>query len=57
VTGPYEIWGVNSTFQLYRVAFIPESIIQPAPPVPSQAAPPMNGFLDKVQAIVSSRWD
>jgi len=57
VTGPYEIWGVNSTFQLYRVAFIPESLIQPAPPVPSQAAPPMNGFLDKVQAIVSSRWD
>ena len=57
VTGPYEIWGVNSTFKLYRVAFIPESLIQPAPPVPSQAAPPMNGFLDKVQAIVSSRWD
>jgi ABC-type branched-subunit amino acid transport system substrate-binding protein len=57
VTGPYEIWGVNSTFQLYRVAFIPESLIQPAPPLPSQTAPPMNGFLDKVQAIVSSRWD
>lgn len=57
VTGPYEIWGVNPTFQLYRVAFIPESLIQPAPPVPSQAAPPMNEFLVKVQAIVSSRWD
>ena len=59
VTGPYEIWGVNSTFQLYRVAFIPESIIgQPSPPSPRAVeASPLNGFLIKVQAIVYSRWD
>jgi len=57
VTGPYEIWGVDTAFQLYRVAFIPESLIQPAPPAPSQSAPPMNEFLVKVQAIASSRWD
>jgi len=58
VTGPYEIWGVNSTFKLYRVAFIPESIIQPAPPGPQVSdSPPTNAFLVKVQAIASSRWD
>ena len=27
VRGSYEVWGVNSTFKIYRVAFIPESII------------------------------
>lgn len=27
VRGSYEVWGVNSTFQLVRVAFIPDSII------------------------------
>src|SRR5205807_8195719 len=27
VRGSYEVWGVNSTFQLYRIAFIPESTI------------------------------
>lgn len=27
VRGSYEVWGVGTTFQIYRVAFIPESII------------------------------
>jgi branched-chain amino acid transport system substrate-binding protein len=27
VRGSYEVWGVNSTYQIYRVAFIPDSII------------------------------
>jgi branched-chain amino acid transport system substrate-binding protein len=27
VRGSYEIWGVNSTYQIYRIAFIPDSII------------------------------
>lgn len=58
VTGPYEIWGVNATFQLQRVAFIPESLIQPAPPLPStKSAAEPNEFLTRVQAIVYMRWD
>jgi ABC-type branched-subunit amino acid transport system substrate-binding protein len=59
VTGPYEIWGANSTFQLVRKAFIPESLIQPAPPAPFAAPslPLSSQFLVKVQAIGSSRWD
>ena len=56
VTGPYEIWGVSSTFQIVRVAFIPESLIQTAPSA-SQSVPLMNGFLVKVQAIPVPRWD
>jgi len=59
VTGPYEIWGANSTFQLVQLAFIPESIIQPSPPAPLAALslPLGSQFLVKVQAIVSSRWN
>jgi branched-chain amino acid transport system substrate-binding protein len=58
VTGPYEIWGVNATFKIVRLAFIPESLIQPAPPNPHAGeAPPMNEFLVEVQAIMSLRWD
>jgi ABC-type branched-subunit amino acid transport system substrate-binding protein len=30
VRGSYEVWSVNSTFQIYRRAFIPESSIQAA---------------------------
>ena len=60
VTGPYEIWGVNVTDQIVRLAFIPESLIQPAPPAPlmsSQSLPVTSSFLVKVQAIGLSRWD
>jgi hypothetical protein len=60
VFGPYEIWGVDSTtLKLKRVAFIPESLIQLAPPLsptPQSVSPP-NGFLTQVQAIALSRWD
>ncbi len=59
VTGPYEIWGVDSAFKLKRVAFIPESIIQLAPPLSptTQSVSRPNGFLVQVQAIAFSRWD
>lgn len=30
VKGSYEVWGVNTTYQLYRIAFIPQSIITAA---------------------------
>ncbi len=36
VRGSYEVWGVNSTFQIVRVAFIPDSSI---PTVAALAAP------------------
>ncbi len=58
VRGAYEIWGVNSTFQIVRLAFIPESSIQTAPPVTvsSQTVTPMSsGFVEKVQTAVVSR--
>src|SRR5438094_10392211 len=39
VRGPYEVWGVNSSFQIVRLAFIPESSIKTAPPpLPSRHA-------------------
>ena len=39
VRGSYEVWGVNSTFQIVRVAFIPDSSI----PTSSLIAPQMIG--------------
>lgn len=60
VTGPYEIWGVDSaTLRLKRVAFYPESLIQVSPPISSgpEYVPRLNGFLTQVQAIAFSRWD
>lgn len=58
VKGPYEVWGVNPSFQLYRVAFIPESIIGTAPPLLASSAfvSSATGFLSRVQAAVSPRW-
>jgi ABC-type branched-subunit amino acid transport system substrate-binding protein len=59
VKGSYEIWGVNSAFKLYQVAFIPEGIIGAAPPRPqsSQLVSSPGGFLSQVQLAVSSRWN
>ena len=37
VRGSYEIWGVNTAYQIYRVAFIPESIISVSAQVSAQA--------------------
>jgi len=57
VRGSYEIWGVNSSFQLYRVAFIPESIIS-APPLRFATQPLVSdahGFSVQVQAAAISR--
>ncbi len=58
VRGSYEVWGVNSTFQIVRLAFFPESSIPAAPPLltSSQAfASPPSEFSEKVQAVASSR--
>src|SRR5213596_336287 len=59
VRGPYEVWGVNSSFGIYRIAFIPESSIQPAPPVTmssqSFGAATPSTFSEKVQAAIVSR--
>ena len=59
VKGAYEIWGVDSAFTLYRIAFIPESIIGLAPPLlqSSQFVSSPSGFLSQVQLAVSSRWN
>ena len=60
VTGPYEVWGVDSTtFQLKRVAFIPESSIQLAPPLSTsmQSISAPSGSLVQVQAIAVLRRD
>ena len=59
VRGSYEVWGVNSTFQIVRLAFFPESSIS-APPLTfaSQAfALVSSGFVQKVQSAVVSRRD
>ena len=55
--GSYEIWGVNSTFKITRLAFFGESLIQPAPPQLStyQARSVQNGFVFQVQAVAISR--
>src|SRR6058998_3503450 len=58
VRGPYEVWGVNSTFQIVRLAFIPESSIQTAPPLlPSShvVTASSSGFVEKVQTAVVTR--
>src|SRR5438094_4701425 len=54
--GSYEIWGVNSTFKIDRLAFFGESLIQPAPPQLStyQARSVQNGFVFQVQAVAVS---
>src|SRR3990172_3156993 len=59
VKGSYEIWGVDSTFKLYRVAFIPEAVIGAAPPRPqsSQFVSSPSGFLSQVPLAVASRWN
>jgi len=59
VKGAYEIWGVDPAFKLYRVAYIPESIIGLAPPLlqSSQFVSSPRGFLSQVQLAVSSRWN
>src|SRR3989454_2662675 len=59
VRGPYEVWGVNSSFGIYRIAFIPEASIQPAPPMTMSSqsfgtATPST-FSEKVQAAIVSR--
>src|SRR5438128_2164857 len=57
VRGPYEVWGVNSTFQIVRLAFIPESsITAPSLTMSSQMVTQISsGFVEKVQAAVVSR--
>src|SRR5437867_4328616 len=58
VRGPYEVWGVNSSFQIVRLAFIPESSIQTAPPLlPSShvVTASSSGFVEKVQTAVVTR--
>ena len=58
VRGSYEVWGVNSTFEIYRVAFIPESSIQTAPPEMTSSQAPVaarSEFVMKVQALAISR--
>src|SRR5213592_2904913 len=60
VRGSYEIWGVNSTsFQIERLAFFPESIIQTSVLMTSSqtAASVPNGFVTKVQIAAISRRD
>src|SRR3990170_6397946 len=59
VKGAYEIWGVDPAFKLYRVAYIPESIIGLAPPLlqSSQFVSSPRGFLSQVQLAVPSRWN
>ncbi len=61
VTGPYEVWSSDSAGKIYQVAFIPESIIQPAPPVhqqsPASHTSSVAGFVAQVQTIAYSRWD
>lgn len=59
VRGSYEVWGVNSTFQIVRLAFFPESSIS-APPLTfaSQAFELVSsGFVQKVQSAAVSRRD
>lgn len=61
--GSYEIWGVNSTFQIVRLAFFGESLTSGAPPAVSTSAAPTSGqvfgtqtsFVTKVQAVVDLR--
>jgi ABC-type branched-subunit amino acid transport system substrate-binding protein len=58
--GSYEIWGVNSSLKIYRRAFFPESLSQPAPPaMASIASVPGAGlsyaFLNQVRALVIPR--
>jgi branched-chain amino acid transport system substrate-binding protein len=58
--GSYEVWGVNSTFKISRLAFFGEDLVQPAPPVMASAASvPSSGipgaFLVQVRAPTVSR--
>jgi len=58
VRGSYEVWGVNSTFQLYRIAFIPESTITTSSLGASSAAPTATvsrSFVSMVQSAAVSR--
>jgi len=50
VRGSYEIWGVNTGYQIYRVAFIPESIISVSAQVTAQA---LATQLDSARTFVS----
>ena len=55
VRGSYEVWGVNSTFQIFRVAFIPDSSIPTSGFYGAQGvAMPQASFL-QVQAVGDSR--
>ncbi len=57
VRGSYEVWGVNSTFKIVRLAFFPESSIA-APPLTMSSqsfAVTPSGFIEKVQSAVISR--
>src|SRR3989441_1863800 len=57
VRGPYEGWGGNSTVQIVRLAFLPESsITAPSLTMSSQMVTRISsGFVEKVQAAVVSR--
>ena len=58
VRGSYEIWGVNSTFKIHRIAFIPESTIQtvsPLSPTTQQVVSTPNSFLVLVQTAATWR--
>ncbi len=54
VRGSYEVWGVNTAYQIYRVAFIPESIISVSSQVTAQALATQLGsqrsFVTQLQA-------
>src|SRR5438552_3124742 len=55
VRGSYEVWGVNSTFQIVRVAFIPDSSIPTSGFYGAQGVSmPQASFL-QVQAVGESR--
>jgi branched-chain amino acid transport system substrate-binding protein len=64
--GSYEIWGVNSTFQISRLAFFGEALTQGAPPMTSASMAPrtagqvsgtQDSFLGKVQTVAVLRRD
>lgn len=62
VKGSYEVWGVNTTYQIYRIAFIPESIITAASLTASAytgvqpAVQQPDSFAMRVQAVAYARW-
>ncbi len=59
--GSYEIWGVNSTFQIFRKAFYTEGLVAaagsvvPASAVSSKSIP--NGFILLLETAAFARWD